>query len=141
MPFIQRTETAFRVIEKSYYKGINDRINEHNELIRIPIFIKGEPNTGKTYTIKKIELSPIGLHIKLTAPAPPYNDFMRDFTVSIKLKDGSTVPINDSGSGYSSAGNNKPVKGHYSAIFDTPISLEDVETLIICDTTFPLPTN
>ena len=48
-PFSVRSNTHMRTIKESYNRGVTKRIEEHQEINRICIFIHGERNTGKTY--------------------------------------------------------------------------------------------
>lgn len=47
--FAIRANAKIRTIEESYYRGVRKRVDEHIELVRLCVFIKGEPNTGKSY--------------------------------------------------------------------------------------------
>lgn len=48
-PFVVRSSAKMKTIKESYTRGVEVRIEENREIIRVCIFIKGEPNTGKTY--------------------------------------------------------------------------------------------
>lgn len=54
LDFVLRVDNQFKTIKETYHQGINDRVNQHNEIIRVPIFIEGAPNTGKTYTSEQV---------------------------------------------------------------------------------------
>ena len=54
LPFNLRAHTKMRTIRESYARGVDKRLNENTEIMRVCIFIQGEPNTGKTYTAKQV---------------------------------------------------------------------------------------
>lgn len=49
LPFILRSNAKMKTIAERYNAGIEDRIATDNDVLRLCIFIKGAPNTGKTY--------------------------------------------------------------------------------------------
>jgi hypothetical protein len=50
--FIERSNSKIRTIKESYYRGIEDRINNDPPYInRMCLFIQGPSNTGKTYSL------------------------------------------------------------------------------------------
>lgn len=53
LSFNIRSNSKMKVIEASYQRGVDKKIEENPELNRLCIFIKGEPNSGKTYAAKK----------------------------------------------------------------------------------------
>lgn len=53
LPFNIRSNTKMKTIEESYQRGVDMRIDENPEIVRLCIYIMGEPNTGKTYASKK----------------------------------------------------------------------------------------
>lgn len=48
-PFVVRSHAKVRVIRESYERGVDARIEAHDEILRTCIFVEGAPNTGKTY--------------------------------------------------------------------------------------------
>ena len=50
LPFKIRSNAKMKTVKESYQRGVDRRIAENREVLRVCIFIKGEPNTGKTYT-------------------------------------------------------------------------------------------
>jgi hypothetical protein len=52
-PFVVRSNAKMKVIKESYDRGVKARVDEHQEINRLCIFIQGDPNTGKTYAAKK----------------------------------------------------------------------------------------
>lgn len=53
LPFNIRSSAKMKTIEASYQRGVDNRIEENQEMNRLCIYIKGEPNTGKTFATKK----------------------------------------------------------------------------------------
>ncbi|MCI2105774.1 MAG: DUF4179 domain-containing protein [Intestinimonas sp.] len=110
--------------------------------VKVPVHdLSVNDEFGEEYTIKKILLSPIGLHLEIIAPVPERmgkdNVLMQNFHVSLLLSDGTNIALEANAGGSYTMGN-KTADAHYAAMFDTPISLEEIEALILCDTTFPL---
>ena len=54
LDFGTRCSAKLKVIERSYYDGVERRVREDGTLIRLCIYIKGDKNTGKTYTSKQV---------------------------------------------------------------------------------------
>lgn len=52
-PFAVRSNAKIKVIRESYDRGVKVRVDEHQEINRLCVFIRGDPNTGKTYAAKK----------------------------------------------------------------------------------------
>lgn len=48
-PFIVRSSARMKTIRESYHRGISARVEEHTEMVRLCVYIRGEANTGKTY--------------------------------------------------------------------------------------------
>ena len=98
---------------------------------------------GNQYEIKNIEISPVGIHFDMTAPnnyredevtPPPY----QDFTLSVELTDGTIIPVEDRVMGSHGNLDDSILEADFGALFDTPIPLENIKALIICDTTLPI---
>ncbi|WP_418751545.1 hypothetical protein [Frisingicoccus sp.] len=53
LSFEVRSHTKMKTVRESYNRGVNDRITENPEVLRLCVYIQGEPNTGKTYAAKK----------------------------------------------------------------------------------------
>ena len=53
LPFTIRSNSKMKIIEASYQRGVDKRIEENQEMNRLCIYIKGKPNTGKTFATKK----------------------------------------------------------------------------------------
>lgn len=97
---------------------------------------------GNRYRIQKIRISPVGVHIDFTAPNP-YADggtdlwLMPDFTVSLLLSDGTQVELKDANRALRGNSKKPTHKADFSVLFETPISLRDIQALVICGTAFP----
>lgn len=52
-PFNVRSNAKVKTIRESYERGVNARIEEKTEMLRLCVFIHGEPNSGKTYASEK----------------------------------------------------------------------------------------
>lgn len=103
---------------------------------------------GDVFEIKKLELSPVGLHIDAVAPNPffglgpeddPSSHVMPGFQVLVRLADGTEVDTSrncDMSGGGSS--DETTIKTTYDSFFDFPIPFEDIEAVVICGTEVPV---
>ena len=48
-PFIVRSSAKIKTIRESYHRGVEARIAENPQVNRLCVFIKGDPDSGKTY--------------------------------------------------------------------------------------------
>jgi len=48
-PFNVRSHPKMKTVQESYRRGIEAKIAEHMEIVRLCVFIQGKPDTGKTY--------------------------------------------------------------------------------------------
>lgn len=94
---------------------------------------------GKRYRVRKILLSPIGIHVDLTfyEPEDPSGIF-RDFEMSLIMADGTSFPLEDGGGGGRWTEGDKKADIDYYADFDIPIPKEDIRAIVICGTVFEL---
>lgn len=53
LPFNVRSNAKIKTIRESYERGVDARISEGAEMLRLCVFIHGEPNSGKTYASEK----------------------------------------------------------------------------------------
>ena len=98
-------------------------------------------SNGAVFTIRKIELSSLGMHMDFDFPACYFNDLTKGheaLKVSLLLKDGTTIPIEDFGMGGGGKNNGETWDYNFRAMFDTPIPRRDLKSLWICDTEFPI---
>lgn len=103
---------------------------------------------GDEYEIKKLELSPVGLHIDAVAPNPHYDldqedyqslPIMPGFQVLVRLADGTEVDANRScNMGGGGSVDAPTMKTTFDSFFDFPIPLEDIEAVVICGTDVPV---
>ena len=52
-PFAVRTSTHMRTIRESYERGVEAKISENAEIVRLCVFIHGKGNLGKTYSTEQ----------------------------------------------------------------------------------------
>lgn len=52
-PFTVRSNAKMKIIRESYDRGVEARIEEQRDINRVCIFIKGSPDTGKTYAAEQ----------------------------------------------------------------------------------------
>ena len=112
------------------YKDTTVKIPAHN--------LQVTDAAGELYNIRKIHLSPIGIHLEGSRLNPADNDAhaaMETFNVSLKCKDGTVLAVNGC---LGLSGNGTKATMRYTATFDTPIPLESIESLIICDVEVPV---
>lgn len=95
---------------------------------------------GKEYIIKKIQLSPFGIHIdgKWLHPVMGEDNNMHCFSVKICKTDGEIIELEDRNIRWGFGEKSKAARFDYSAMFPEPILTDNVESLIICDTEFPV---
>lgn len=110
-------------------------------------------STGDRFTVHHVEISPVGIHMKLTVPNPGYGKEplkegaseeeimsrnLKRFELSLKLKDGTAIAIEDCGQGAHGKSDEPTYKGTYRAMWDEPIPLENIAALIFCGTEYPV---
>ena len=96
---------------------------------------------GGVFTIRKIELSPVGMHMDFDFPSCYFDDLDKGheaFRVRVLLKDGTIVPIEDFGMGGHGKTNGETWDYNFRAMFDLPIPQENIRSILICDTQFPI---
>lgn len=105
---------------------------------------------GNEYEIKKLELSPVGLHIDAVAPntffglgpddpPDPFASVMPGFRVLVRLADGTEVDANRNCNMNGGGSMNAPtVKATFDSFFDSPIPFEEIEAVVICGTEIPV---
>lgn len=49
LPFSARSHAKMKVIRESYSRGVDARVRERNNVLRLCVFIQGQPNCGKSY--------------------------------------------------------------------------------------------
>lgn len=94
---------------------------------------------GHTYQVKKIMLSPIGIHLDLLFYNPDYTGgIFKDFKMSLIMTDGTELLLPDGGGGGSWTEGDKTADVSYYAEFDIPIPREDIKAIVICGTIYEL---
>lgn len=95
---------------------------------------------GDIFTVQKIELSPLGLHLKLEGPSTFYDDLYepnQKFDICLLLGDGTRIPVE-----YGMGGGGKSDAQYWKmtcrAMFDTPVPRESICAILICGTEFPI---
>lgn len=97
---------------------------------------------GAEYTIQKMELSPVGLHLKMVG-TPVRNDersleMYKGFTVQLHLRDGRYMEVKDGNLGGGGKLEKGKFKWRYGAMFDTPVTLEEIQSVVVCGTEIPV---
>lgn len=97
---------------------------------------------GYEYQIHEVFLSPLGVHMELTAPntitGDPNDRLMSDFVVSVLLNDDTVVEMTGANRGGGGGVDEERLDAHYGAAFKEPIPLDTIAGLIICDQTLPV---
>lgn len=94
---------------------------------------------GQKYTVKGIMLSPVGIHIDLVAyELDSAGGFFKDFKVSLIMKDGTELALENGGGGGKWTEGDKKTDVSYYAEFDIPIPSEDIKAVVICNTLYEL---
>ena len=95
---------------------------------------------GDEFTVHKVRISPFGVNIKLTVPNANYGNtdlsdvkYPKIFDFALRLKDGSIIQV-EGGAGSGGSWDKPTHKGNYHAMFDTPVPLEQIGALVLCDT-------
>lgn len=121
--------------------ALNFTIRYEDSTIKLPV--RGRTVTdagGREYQLKKVLLSPIGLHIDMEAPNPFYGGVIDngplfpDFRVSALLEDGTVVEFEDHNAGGSASDDRRTMDGDWGTMFKVPIPIEDIRALNICGT-------
>lgn len=93
---------------------------------------------GNDYQINQIWISPVGIYMKGYQFDPEFGgeQIMIHFNVSIVMKDGTVIPLEDHGSGGHFREGDKKAEINFRAMFDTPLNLEEIDSLLICGTEY-----
>lgn len=102
-----------------------------------------EDTSGKEYTIHRIWISPVGVHMDMTAPNrtkfyPPYELAYQDLRVSLILKDGRVITIEERNIASRGDMEDDRHDADFGAMFDEPIPLDQMKELVICGRSFPI---
>ena len=52
LPFVLQKGSTYTLLRKRYSEGVDQRMEERTDILRLCVFIKGEANQGKTYAAK-----------------------------------------------------------------------------------------
>ena len=96
-------------------------------------------NGGRKFNVKRIMLSPVGIHLDLVFSEPDYDGgIFKDFSMSLIMTDGTELALPDGGGGGSWTEGDKKADVDYYAESDIPIPREDIQAIVICGTTYEL---
>ncbi len=120
---------------------LNYTLRYEDTSVSIPIQdMKVTDTDGDNYRIDEAIISPVGLRINgvILNPSwrgdPPF----KNFTVAIRIKDGSVLYLKDHSSGGHYTEGDKTADFRFNAMFEIPIDLKNIEALIICGVAYPL---
>ena len=99
---------------------------------------------GVEYHIEKVELSPVGIHFDITVHNPHQNSVINEpiyqgFTLSVVLEDNTEIKVENWNLGTHGDLDSSTLVADFGAMFDVPISMEEVDALRICNTFMKLP--
>ena len=101
---------------------------------------------GHLYTIRRIILSDIGIHIDMTGPngpvtwppSPESTSMWTDFHVALELKDGSIIDLKNRNLGGSGNMDSQVHKLYFGAAYPHPMSKDSIQAVYICDQAIPI---
>ena len=98
---------------------------------------------GKEYIIHQMIVSPIGIHLDITAPNPHINGFdntfqFGDISLAIVLCDGTVQDVENLNFETHGDMNAEMHEANVGALFNEPIPLNQIEKIVVCDTSFIL---
>lgn len=133
-------ETEIPVQEGLWKLKFTVRYEDTTEKIPVRnLAVTGE--SGEIYTVQKVLLSSVGIHMEITGPRIPDVSKMetvhKDFVVSLVFQDGTRMQVEDQNMSFHSR-EGKKSKGRYGAMFASPIMLEEVRALVICGAEVPV---
>ncbi len=94
---------------------------------------------GKEYIIHQMIVSPVGIHLDITAPNPHINGIdntfqFADMSLTIVLRDGTVQNIENISFETHGDMNAKTLEANIGALFNEPIPLERIVGILLCDT-------
>ena len=94
---------------------------------------------GNRYKVKKMMLSPVGVHLDLVFYNPHHEGgIFKDFTMSLIMADGTEMSLTTGGGGGGWAMGDTEANISYYANFNIPIPRDDIKAIVICGTTYEL---
>ncbi len=105
-----------------------------NSTVKISDDITVQGELGTEYVIQRIVLSPLSIHMDVTAPVPQTgSELMGDFTVFMRRTDGTMLPVLMAlGAGWNDE--DETVLVELDEYFELPAFGDEIEALVICDT-------
>lgn len=96
---------------------------------------------GKEYIIHQIVVSPIGIHLDITAPNPYINGFENEFqfgdiSLAVVMGDGTVKNVEDLNFETHGDMDAKTHEANVGALFTEPVPLDQIEGILICDKVF-----
>lgn len=137
-------ETQERTLVQEGTWELKYTVRYEDASVRVPAYdTVVEDASGKQYTVHSILISPIGIHLDMTAPNHSTSYFQegslyQDFTVSLILQDGTVKILEDMNIASHGSTEDDTHDADYGAMFDKPISLDQIKEVVICGTAFSL---
>lgn len=116
---------------------LNYTLRYEDTSVKIPVNkLSVTASNGVKYRIDKASISPVGIRLDGVILNPQWREEppFRNFEVSLKLKDGTVVFLEDRNSGGEYSEGDKSASFNFNAMFDVPVDLENVTALVICGT-------
>ena len=119
----------------SYRANLTDEIRKFGNL---PWDIQN--SEMETYRISHIQLSRFGLHMEMKTPKPKLSEekHFPDLTVSLLMQDGTVQPLENLHFGSRGNSESRRYDATCETMFDAPISLDDVRSLLVCGQPIPV---
>ena len=93
---------------------------------------------GNEYQIRKIQISPLSIHMDLKASPNSLEDGLSEFQVELRRTDGSFVTFENRNFGGGGDLDAPTIRADYGAFFEQPIPLEEMDALLICGVEVPV---
>lgn len=100
---------------------------------------------GNVYQMKRLQLSPFGIHADMKAPNPYLKGlaekgitYQYPIEVAILLADGTEVVLDDASMGHHGKTEGETFQVQYDNMFDEPIPVDTIKAIRICDTVVPV---
>ena len=94
-------------------------------------------SAGGRYDIDKIQISPLGVRIDMKRFDPVPGEGIIEFFEVALLLEGEKVPL-EGGGGIHFTHGDKTGDAYFSARFESPVALKEIDGLVICGTVYPL---
>ena len=107
--------------------------------------VQATDEDGNVYQLKRLQLSPFGVHVDMVGPNPyqtgaakPGTYYHYPVSVTLLMADGTEVRMEDETQGYHGDTEGQTFKVQYDTMFDQPIPVETIKAIRICDTIIPV---